>query len=93
MKSALIALSFSADLVTAGVPGISKAQGLLPNTQLRIAQVDEDVMVKKNVTPYGTKKIVKKRVGDGYGMRCKKVSVTKSNEMGDNVKKTATRCG
>ena len=61
-------------------------------THFRIAQADEDVSVKKKETPYGTKKVVKKRVGEGLD-RCKKVSVTKSNDIGESEKKTATRCG
>lgn len=88
MIAATLALGFS--MV---VGGMAKAQNAWNGTQLRIAQADEDVSVKKKETPYGTKKVVKKRVGEGYGTRCKKVSVTRSNDMGDSEKKTATRCG
>ena len=73
--------------------GMAKAQNAWNGTQIRMAQADEDVSVKKKETPYGTKKVVKKKVGEGMGTRCKKVSVTRSNEMGDSEKKTAMHCG
>jgi hypothetical protein len=93
MKLAAIAMSFAVGLPLA-VGSIANAQAVWPGTHLRIAQADdEDVSVKKKETPYGTKKVVKKRVGEGLGIRCKKVSVTKSNDMGDSEKKTATHCG
>ncbi|MBV8962088.1 MAG: hypothetical protein JOY67_07215 [Hyphomicrobiales bacterium] len=92
MKIAAIAVALSVGLPLA-VGGIASAQNVFPKAQIRVAQTDEDVSVKKKETPYGTKKIVKKKVGEGFGVRCKKVSVTKSNEMGDSVKKSGTRCG
>jgi hypothetical protein len=92
MKTAVIAATFAVGLSLA-VGGIANAQSPWSGTQLRMAQADEDVSVTKKETPYGTKKVVKKKVGEGLGVRCKKVSVTKSNDVGDSEKKTATRCG
>jgi hypothetical protein len=98
MKIAAIAVSLAAGLMLAG-GGMASAQYLWPGTHdprpgthLRMAQADEDVSIKKKETPYGTKKVVKKKVGEGLGIRCKKVSVTKSTDMGDSEKKTSTRC-
>ncbi|MBV9566736.1 MAG: hypothetical protein JO172_01225 [Hyphomicrobiales bacterium] len=92
MKVAAIAITIAVGLPLA-VGGFASAQNLFPGTQMRVAQTDEDVSVKKKETPYGTKKIVKKKVGEGFGVRCKKVSVTKSNDLGESVKKSGTRCG
>ena len=92
MKIGVIAATLGLG-VSLSLGGIATAQNVSGGTQFRMAQADEDVTVKKKETPYGTKKIVKKRVGGAFGIRCKKVSVTKSNEMGDSVKKTGTRCG
>ena len=92
MKIAVIAATLGLG-VSLSLGAVATAQNVSTGTQYRMAQADEDVSVKKKETPYGTKKIVKKRVGEGLGVRCKKVSVTKSNEMGDSVKKSGTRCG
>ena len=91
MRTTAIAVMLAVGLPLA-LGGIAKAQNLFPGTQMRMAQADEDVTVKKKETPFGTKKVVKKRTGEGMGVRCKKVSVTKSNDMGDSEKKSATRC-
>jgi hypothetical protein len=91
MKIAAIAVALAASLMLAG-GGMASAQYLWPGTHVRMAQADEDVSIKKKETPYGTKKVVKKKVGEGLGIRCKKVSVTKSTDMGDSEKKTSTRC-
>lgn len=92
MKIAVIAATLGLG-VSLSLGGIASAQHLSTGTRFRMAQTDEDVSVKTKETPYGTKKVVKKKVGEGFGIHCKKVSVTKSNEMGDSVKKTGTRCG
>jgi hypothetical protein len=92
MKSHVIAVLAAAGLTFAGSYAI-RAQSPSPGATVRIAQADEEVSVKKKMTPYGVKKIVKKRSEDETGMGCKQVSVTKTNEMGDRVKKTSKRCG
>jgi hypothetical protein len=92
MKITLIAATFAVGFSLA-IGGIASAQSPGSGTQLRMAQADEDVSVKKKETPYGTKKVVKKKIGEGYGIRCKKVSVTRSTDTGDTEKKTAARCG
>jgi hypothetical protein len=92
MKIGAIAATLAIGMSLA-IGGIASAQNTSTGTQFRMAQADEDVSVKKKETPYGTKKVVKKKVGEGLGVRCKKVSVTRSTDMGDSEKKTATRCG